>query len=108
MPWPCLCDSGYLSLGLLAKVFYKFDDCSFADVARRNSGHIFCTNPKTGHLSDFVSISIAGHRFLPYLYSINSGTIVKSYNRLKSDLFERQVNHTTDFSQALAVWRPVQ
>ena len=93
MPWPCLCNSGYLFLGPLARAFYKFDDCFFADVVHQNNGHTFCTNPKTGHPSDYVSISIAGHRFLSWLYSINVGTIVKGENRPQTDLLEPPIRH---------------
>lgn len=91
MPWPFPCDSGYLFLDLLARVFCKFDDCFFSDAAHQNNAYRFCTNPKTGHPSDCVSISIAGHRFLPWPHSINIGSIVK----VESGLLGRLGKHTT-------------
>lgn len=92
MPWLFLCCSGYLPWDLLARVFCKFDDCFFSGAVHRNNGHIFCINPKIGYPLDFASISIAGHRFLSWPYSINIGTIVKV---AKLDFQERPVNHTT-------------
>ena len=77
MLWPFLYRSEYLSLDRLARVSYKHNDCFSSDVVLRNSNHIFCTNPKIVHPSDFVVMILANHRFLSYQYSINIDIIVK-------------------------------
>jgi hypothetical protein len=77
MPWPFLYCFGYLSLGRLAKVFYKFDGCFFSDVVLRKNGHISCITPKNGLPWDSFASVFASHRILSSHDSINIGINVK-------------------------------
>ncbi len=77
MPWLYLYRFEYLPLDHLARASCKLGDWSSFVAAHQNNDHIFCTNQRTLHSSDFAEALLSNHQYLSYKNSIIVDIIVK-------------------------------